>query len=481
MTTGMLAAWSMLVAVILAYGFRALKRPFALLAPPLLVAVGFSALAIASYLSEPYWALHLFLKPQDYARYLLLTALAMGLFVAAFELGRGLGYGSARPRAEIPRELLSAWTILLMGMGMAAQAYFIVLSGGFVAFYSAPHGSGAAWESTSAYIYNLPILLFPAIYLVFADRVLRGGWHGPVVLAALGVLALVAFQTVAFGNRGDTIRLMLITATLLLAFKERSLASLFVSGLVLAAGITAVSLFPYLRSALHLDAEHTASEALGALFETHSQVSGNTLFVGAAFIAVIDARDTFNHGLSWIYFFVNFVPRFLWADKPYGLGLNWWTLMDQHTEWEVAMGSAAGGVADAFFQFGWFSPLVWLVAGFAGGRIWARLEARRDIVSGGYLVGFLVGLTYAVLQDFPQGARFWVYFSVPIWALDVLSRLLYAGAAGQESAGASLRQGSAWPAREASVPATLATPALAAAGWPRRFAGPERVSWLKDG
>ena len=429
LTTLQGAAWLFLVLVAVLYGLLALWRPVQMLAAPLLVAVGMIAVGICGLLGEPAWAVARFMRPDHYDLYLLLSILDTAAFVLGFEALRHLPLRARGEARDPPRRLLRLWAVVVVAAGFLAQTVFVLRSGGFAAFYASQHGTAGAWEETSAYLYLLPLALFPALYLLLADRRHRPGHAAPqgriAGLLALLVLAFLLFQGIVFGNRADMIRLALIFAALLLLLREPGHADLLKAGLLALLGIAAVAVLPLLRDALHLGAEVGMAEALANATEIHPDVTGNTLYFAAAIVGVADARGVTDGGFAWLYPFVGMIPRALWPEKPYGAewSINYEALLAPFVDWELAPGSAPTGIADAFLRFGWFSPLAWLVLGTIGGRLWRRTLERRTILAVGGLIGYLLALVYVVLQDFPAAFYQWLFFVAPLGGLALLERL----------------------------------------------------------
>jgi hypothetical protein len=450
LTTLQAACWLCLLLFCVLYGLRALWRPVEMLAAPLLVAVGMVAVGIGSRLGEPPWAVARFLDPDHYSRYLVLSVLATAAFALGFSGGRALPLRAAEPAGEPPAWTLRAWAALVVLGGLLAQAVFVARSGGFTAFYSAQHGNAGAWEETSAYLYLLPLSLFPALYLLCADRLRNRDQGKAIGLLTATALAFLLFQGIVFGNRADVIRLVLIGGSLFLLFREPSRANLLAAGLLAVMGLAVVSVLPMLREALHLGAEVSVAEALARGAEVNPDVTGNTLFFAAAVVGVADAKGVLDGGFAWLYPFVGMVPRALWPGKPYvgAWSIPYDGLIQPFIDWELALGSAPTGVADAFLRFGWLSPLAWLVLGGVGGRLWRRCLERRTILSVGLLIGYLLALVYVVLQDYVAAFYQWMFFVAPLGGLAALQRLAALLGAGAPLAAAEADEHderAAWP------------------------------------
>jgi hypothetical protein len=432
---------------------RFLIEPRELFSPKTVVAGGCVGLYVASYYFVDGHDRDAFLTTGGYLGLLLVAVLACYAFWAGFTLGSG----AATPRREPLHEPTICWyAVALIGIGFATQIAFIQKSGGFLAFYGAPHGAGGAWADTSAYLYAASSFTFPAMCLLCAMLVRDGltGWLPRI--AFLAALLYSAFQAFVFGNRGDTIRLflLLLLPPLFLAGRLR----LGRGAVLLATGValTAVLLFPHLRESVHLGAEKSLVQAVtdlsveDAVSLDPSKVSGQELFFAAGVVEAASDQRTHDYGIRWIYPFLNLVPRAWWPDKPY---VRDWSissshLVQQHAGWMVADGAAATGAADAFLGFSWFGIAVWLAFGWWGGVIWARATTTESVLDVACLWAFLVMTVYFVAQGFNAAWHAWLYYMAPLW---FLSLLMPATAARSEA-----RRGTA-AARAKSPPGLRAT------------------------
>jgi hypothetical protein len=398
-----------------------------LFSPNTLVAGGFVGLYVVSYYTLTEHDRDAFLTHEGYTKLLLLAVLACCAFFLGVSVGRG--ETTAIPRRPFHRGWACAYSLALIALGFAGLVAFVHKSGGFWAFYSAPHGTAGAWADTSAYLYALPKLMFPAAFILYAVFV-RYGLLSPLVrLVLLITLAYIAFHAVVFGNRGDTIRLFLlfVLPPLFLAgrFRVRRPTVL----LCTAVALSAVLLFPYLRDALHLGAETGVVEATADVFGGGDAVhlgtdksSGHELFFAAGLVEAASNEQVYDVGLSWLYPFVNLIPRAWWPDKPYGAqwSINSVELVQQHADWTVMYGAAATGVANAFLNFSWFSIAVWLTLGWWGGRFWRSATSTNGVIAVAYLWAYLVIITYFVTQGYGAAWHAWLFFMLPIWFVSLL-------------------------------------------------------------
>jgi hypothetical protein len=429
MTGAHYALWLCLLTPLAWYALRALRHPVELFAPPLLVAFAFSGLYVFNYLAKPTWVIELFLRPDAYRLLLALTALDL----VAFLLGHELARRSAPPERGaliIPEGLLPFWSLILVVVGFAALAAFVAASGGFWAYYGAPHGSGGAWEESTAYLYSLPSFLFPATYLLLARRLTARRTSVLADTLLVAALGYVVFQAVVFGNRGDTIRVCLVLGVSYLTLRPRRPGRVAGVGLLAIVSLAAVLVLPYLRSALHLGAEADIQEALAGIVDadaTHPDVSGDELFLAAGLTQAVRKLGLFEWGLRWLFVLVNFVPRLWWPEKHVYFAsrlVDAFEVAGNEAGYMVSPGAAWGGVAEGFLEIGWLSPLLWLILGVTGGRLWTRARSGRDVLQVGYCIGFLIGMVYSVTQGLGAGFYNWFFFAMPIWGLGLLARSL---------------------------------------------------------
>ncbi len=404
---------------------RFLADPRELFSPKTVVSGGFVGLYVASYYFVSSDDREAFMTVDGYFNLLLLAALAEYAFWIGFTLGNGTETPRSRP---FHGQTARCYALALIGIGFVAQTAFIVKSGGFAAFYGAPHGAGGAWASTSAYLYSLSGFMFVAMCLLWAMLV-RAGLRGLLArMAFLAALIYSAFTAFAFGNRGDTIRLFLLLALppLFLAGRMRVRRGTIL--LATAVTMTAVLLFPYLRGALYLGAEKSLVQAVGdllvdeAVSPGRSKVSGQELFYAAAVVEAASEQEGYDFGYAWIYPFINLIPRAWWPDKPYhsDWSINRRQLVQQYAGWTVAGGAATTGIADAFLDFSWFSIVVWLIFGWWGGVIWRRATTTNCAIDVACLWAFLVMAVYFVTQGYDAAWHAWLFCMVPIWFLNFL-------------------------------------------------------------
>jgi hypothetical protein len=395
---------------------------------------------IANWMFQPEWVLERFLNPKAYVLLLGMVNLCLVAFIIGYVIAR-----HGRSHAKVPCWSKSSdnggnlgWQavhIEFVGVTLAAVAFlglivFVALSGGATLFYSQPHGSGGAWQETSAYLYKLPMFMFPAGLLLLAHRV-SGGRLSPLGFVALwGTMAYLVLEAIVFGNRGDTIRLFFMAAIplILLQTISRSLASIIMLAAVVVLG--AVLVFPYLRDSLHFGSNTPIAQAVASLSgeNYHDNVSGNELFFAAAAIYGGYQTEFVRFGYDWLYPIFNFIPRTLVPNKleilaAWGFGIDYGSIVEKWGGYTLAVGSAPGGLTESFLQLSWAAPLAWLLLGFVGGRLRNGLDEGCSVIRAGYYFAYLSGLVYWATQGFGPLFDQFLYIGVPIAATGALGLL----------------------------------------------------------
>jgi hypothetical protein len=240
-------------------------------------------------------------------------------------------------------------------------------------------------------------------------------------------VAVLTFEAVNFGNRGDLIRLFLVFAAPYTLIRRPSAGRMIpvIAGAV--AAIIAVLLFPYARDALHLGSDRSIAEAIrdsARAVDEMGDWSGDELFFASAALAGVRDLGTLEWGVRWTVPFMNFVPRQIWPEKHLFFGsmlLSAHDLAGMSGRISIADGSAYTGVLDGFFQIGWSCPVIWIVMGHFAGIRWRRVLAKPDIYEIGRYLAVFVGIVYWLTQDFRAAFYPWLFFNLPLWALMLTS------------------------------------------------------------
>jgi hypothetical protein len=410
--------------------YRFACDPGEIVSPLTLIVTAFCYLYVAGYYTAASEELATYTTPAALFRLMMLAVLAYYAYILGFAMGLRTPTAKSRPFCYG----WSCWyAMALIAAGFAGQLVLTQKFGGFIAFYSEPHGRAADWEQVSAYLYSLPRLMFPGAFLLYAALVRYGL---PGVLPRIGVFATLAFygfQTYVFGNRGDTMRLFLLFVVTPMLLRGRVRLSHFTVLAAAAIALSAVVLFPFLREAVHLGSEKSVVQAMEDIVSDepvdldHRMDSGRELFLAAALVDAVSKASLYDLGRYWLYPFVNLVPRFFWPDKPYAFdwSVGIYNLLPvYHPGWILYPGIFPTGVADTFVRFSWFGVLAWFIFGWWGGRLWSNAMTTRGIIEAGYLWAYLMIICHFVAQDFFAGWHAWLFYMVPVWWASFVAAIL---------------------------------------------------------
>lgn len=428
MTVFHYGAWFFLLGAAVSQGLRVLRDAREALSPYTIVIFGFAFLYVVAYLALDGDTKISFLNSTGYLAVLVLAILGTVSFVLGFRIGRrGLSL------SRLPT--LSARAIRTCGLALVVIALsgwfaFISRTGSIFEFYSAVHGEAGTWAETSAYLYNLRLFLFPGLFWLFV--IFLHGQASRTLTAIMVALAVfLVLEAWLLGNRGDWLRLMVVAGVpLLFLDMNRTIPKLIVVlGMMLI--IALIVFLPYIRTATYIGSDVNVFEAASLILTEYNPLAGSTPGQGNELIvasAVVEsARDlaVIDYGLAWLHPLINFVPRFLWQDKPYysEWSVNIWDLVQKSQGWIVAVGAAKTGVADAFLRFGWISFIVWVPIGIWGGRLYQQVRQIQSPILAGYLTAYLIGLIYMVTQGFKAAFYAWFFFFVGIYGVQLLHRL----------------------------------------------------------
>jgi hypothetical protein len=430
--------WILLLAPLAWYGWRAFLRPEQIFAPPFFVCFGVNFLYVFGYISAPEEMNRWFMEPDAY----LLLLIVCVLSVYAFIFGHALG--QRRPISENihtaqHKQIPLAYCFAVLAVAYAAQIYFIAVSGGPIKYFSAVHGTAGAWAETTAYIHALPNFMFPMVFVLFARRrfgLARNPFEATALWTTVGVLA---FEAIMFGNRGDTIRFVLIFG-ITLVFVGNWRPSRLTLLVPISAAFATVLIFPFVRDALYLGANRDLGKAVieaaeGIASSTTSgnervrfrrEETGSNLYLSAAMIKATNESLDIDYGFGWLANVVGFVPRAFWPEK-HEVMARWFksdlaVAEDAVKKWGVIRGASTGGISDAFIRLWWFAPLIWMLFGYWGARQRKKAQHKPTIFSVGYFVSYMIALTYWVTQDGIAMFAGWFFFVLPLLVAALIPR-----------------------------------------------------------
>jgi hypothetical protein len=392
------------------------KNPHEGLSPLTFIIVGFFWLYIVGYLTLDPWDRTIYLSEQGYFMVLLLASLSAFAFWFGFR---------RQPSKEAAVTVLHEGAlkfsgIFLIALGSGGWFYFLMLSGGFFEYYSAPHGAAGAWENTTAYLYGTLLLLFPGAFILLA----LSGNRRPDILSSVALLWSVAFVVLdawLAGQRSNWLRLGVLLGVFFLFLRGNPSRSRVLPAALLAIIIAIVLVTPYLREAVYFGAEQQIGEALAQALETLVGLSeggpGHELIYASALVESADQQGAIDFGYHWLHPLLNVVPRAWWPEKPYvtGFSISYDELLWQSPGWVTEKGSVPTGIADAFLRFYWISPVVWFFIGSLGGRYYGMVKDSPNVVAAGYFTAYLYGLIHAITQEFINALYAFLFMAVPLY------------------------------------------------------------------
>jgi hypothetical protein len=420
--------WFFLLGAAVSQGLRVLRDARKALSPYTIVIFGFVFLYVISYLALDSESKASYLSSTGYLVVLAMACLSSMFFYLGFHIG---GRGSSLGRLRmLSARTTKVFAILLVGIALSGWFVFVSRTGSILEFYSAVHGEAGKWTESSAYLYDLRLFLFPGLFWLFILYLYRQASR-PLTSIMVATALFLVVEAWLIGNRGDWLRLMVLAGVPLLLLDVPRVPMKRGVVLVMMAIIGIIVLTPYLRVATHLGSDVDVLEEARSALTSYNPLAGSTpgegneLIVASAVLQSARDLGVIDYGLAWLHPVVNFVPRFIWQDKPYYTewSVNIWELVQKSQGWIVAVGATETGVADAFLRFGWLSPLVWTPLGFWGGRLYRRVCEAQNPVLAGYLTAYLLGLIYMITQGFKAAFYAWFFFFVGIYGMQLLHRL----------------------------------------------------------
>jgi hypothetical protein len=210
-----------------------------------------------------------------------------------------------------------------------------------------------------------------------------------------------------YGQRGDTFRLAMVCLPMFFFKKIRPPFAVFLP-VVLAFGLVMGTL-ERTRAILGENAAQTRLEALGkaipSFFEkdpAERLYGSQTYIYGPAMVQAVRHEQSYEYG-AWLYNIgVRFLPK-EWFDKD-PLYTRWSvTNFNQTTSddagFSVPGGSAPSGFASVFVEFGWASPLFWMLLGYIARIRYVKALNTDDLRQHAFLTAcYIIGL-YLITQD----------------------------------------------------------------------------------
>lgn len=325
-----------------------------------------------------------FITPKAFILGQLIPLLSLAGILYGWKLGKGgLNISKkAYPRLENQNVIL-AFGILLI---------FVGSYGGYLVQAEREAGT-IDYKNTSAYIYLSFYVGYPGLALCLwvasksreAERRLLFGF-------TLTALAIFLYPHVSYLRRGPTFpAIMLLLLVPPIATKKPPNRTLYLGGVV-GLGIVMLAYLP-LRKVIIYN-EGTWDEAFAelslteAVTERGKDIFDNEYVNNCHMIEALAANGKYQFGSGHGSLLLHWVPKSIWKGKP-ALGEGIYTY--EELFYDVAKsagiellggGAAAGGVADAFVQYGFLTPLFFCLLGY--------------LVSKAYWKGRFEGNIYAI-------------------------------------------------------------------------------------
>lgn len=134
------------------------------------------------------------------------------------------------------------------------------------------------------------------------------------------------------------------------------------------------------------------------------EVGDNEYLNNCVLLAVMTKTGRYQYGTGHLSLLLHWIPRALWPDKP-ALGAGFISFDDLFDEVEslaglrlLGGGAAAGGVADSFIQYGYFTPVFWFGLSWFVARIFVRARWGSDPRWQWVYVGFVCVTHWLISQ-----------------------------------------------------------------------------------
>lgn len=426
--------WLCLFGFVVFYGIRVLRDIRNLFSPPLVISFLMFGILVFRYFDYDRFTLAEFLNVDAYNMTMAYTVVCLLAFSFFYE--KGILLAPRRQQAEspinqIPHGTISVYITLIAIIGFAAHLIFTSGSGGIVAFYSQPHGTGGDYNNTSAYLYALPNFLWPAMLICYVTWT-SGGRRSLYLLVLLVLIIAALFtHTFLFGNRNGIIRFCIILGGAYTFIHRPSIMRSMPLLALLAFAIAAVLIVPHIRQYLYLGADRSLTEALSEYLSQQDQIlvrregGGHELFFNVAVVQSAFSTGTYDYGAQYVYPFINLFPRGLWPGKPYqtDFGVDYFALVENTLGWSAGLGSAIGGVAQTFLSFSWFGFVLWGIFGFYCGRAFGAARHAPTLMNLGWLISALLASIYWGAQSFSAVFSAWFFTIIPFYGLVFLAAL----------------------------------------------------------
>jgi len=321
---------------------------------------------------------------------------------------------------------VGAWLVFVAGapaVAVLARSVSVAVAGGYFALYQRDLATG--WDGAALIVANLMV---PGIFSVVAGSTGRGRWI--VVSVILVVIWSTAFLFIGYRGTGFAIA---VAFTWLWGRRVRRIRT----GLVFGIGLLAAAvLIPLVQATRGLAGAERLNPAVYAEFAASLDSPmvaaiaemGGTLGITAETIELVPASRAFDLGKSYAYALLAVVPNIAWSIHPSvarGTPSDWFIWTAEPTTAVTGGGRGFSFIAEAYLNFGYFSPLATLVLGLFLGFLHRRVDEAPDEAKDAFLASYLVFLLPYARADSMMIVRplFW-YAGVPLLAAKLLASRL---------------------------------------------------------
>lgn len=431
--------WLAIIGILAAYGLRVLRDVRFVFAPPLISAMLIAGILIRSWFEFDSAAKEALLDMDYYFITLIYALLCLSLFSWGFE--RGFALTRAAPQQVNAANTLPPIICLLTAAAVAAVGFagqFVVAqaAGGLVAYYSVAHGGAVDYSGMSGYIHGLPNFIWAAMAIVFAVILLSPESSlSARMLFAILLLAVVA-NTYLFGNRNGVVRLAMILGGMYVFVKRPNFTRSLPIYVALGFGAIVILVLPNIRNETHLGSDVSLFQAVKNFLQVRedndgyidisTERGGHEFFFNVAVVQSSWITGTYDYGASYIYPFINFIPRSIWPEKPYETEfvVNVFDLTYSVTGWWAGAGAAWSAIGHSFLAFSWAGALVWGLVGHISGKVFGRAWAIPNLMNLGALVSLLIALVFWGTQSFSAFFFAWFFTHMPFFALSVVAWMI---------------------------------------------------------
>lgn len=351
--------------------------------------------------------------------FLPINALCLGQFVALISyLGLVMGWGAAMRRgasvriasdySQYPPERLWRLGMLFLLIAIVGQ-------------YTFAGQETIDIKSASAYWHMLYLLANPGIALCIAaiDRTPTQKRRLRYLLLALA--ASISLYPFLLGARRGPLFPAVIMATFApILFSGKRPNRVVVLGALGGAGLLMlifIAVRPYIYTA---DAggwsQGLSKLSVSSVVERRGETLGDNEYAyHCGIVWTLHRTGMYQYGTGELNLLTHWIPRQLWPDKP-SLGGGLFPDVNEEIPnvmgWGRTVGSAYGGAAESFEQYGYFCPLFWAALAYFAGRSYSQALSHRLNKQMTYL-GILAGTHWLVAQGFVPAFVPYCIFIIP--------------------------------------------------------------------